>query len=111
MLQYPDIGENSGGGNFGFIVKSLINKDCHNSRTSDDIDMKLVLLAKLDKRNTSCKETMTLLFFFSIYDQFGTIQRLDCRCIVHYSSVFMSNLLLKTELKKSLTQFSYYCIE
>ena len=64
MLQYPDIGENSGGGNFGFIVKSLINKDCHNSRTSDDIDMKLVLLAKLDKRNTSCKEIMTLLFFF-----------------------------------------------
>ena len=32
-----------------FLVKSLINKDCQNSETSNDIDMKLGPVAKLDK--------------------------------------------------------------
>ena len=106
-LQCSDIGENSDGGNSWFVVKfgvTLINKDCHNSRTSDDIDMKLRLLAKFDKRNTkmwkrlmmtSCQEIITSLGFFSIYDQFCAIQRLDSRYIVHYSSMFMNNLLSK----------------
>ena len=30
---------------------SLIKENCHNSRTSDDIDMKLGPVTKLDKRN------------------------------------------------------------
>ena len=106
-LQCSDIGENSDGGNSWFVVKfgvTLINKDYHNSRTSDDIDMKLRLLAKFDKRNTkmwkrlmmtSCQEIMTSLVLFSIYDQFCAIQRLDSRYIVHYSSMFMNNLLSK----------------
>ena len=34
-----------------FLVKSLINKNCHNYITSNDIDMKLGLVIKLDKRN------------------------------------------------------------
>ena len=37
----------------GFLVKSLIDKIRHNSRTSNDIDMKLGPLTKLDKRNTT----------------------------------------------------------
>ena len=37
---------------FGFLVKSLINKNCHNSRTSNDADMKLGPLTKIDKKNT-----------------------------------------------------------
>ena len=37
----------------GFLVKSLVNKSCHNSGTSRDIDMKLEPVTKLDKRNRS----------------------------------------------------------
>ena len=47
----------------GFIVKSLINKDYHNSKTSDDIDMKLGPLAKLDKRNTEMATKLTMTSF------------------------------------------------
>ena len=32
--------------------QSLINKNCHNSRTSNDIDMKLGSVTKIDKRDT-----------------------------------------------------------
>ena len=35
---------------FGFLV---INEKCHNSRTSDDIDMKLEPVTKLDKGNNA----------------------------------------------------------
>ena len=31
--------------------KFLVEGNCHNSRTSDDIDMKLVPVTKIDKRN------------------------------------------------------------
>ena len=34
-----------------FLLKSLINKNCHNSRTSNDIDMKLGPVTKLDRKN------------------------------------------------------------
>ena len=36
----------------GFLVKSLIKKNCHNSRTSNVIDMKLEPLTRLTKENT-----------------------------------------------------------
>ena len=41
--QPPDIGQNSDGGISDFRIsgQSLIKGNCHNSRTSDDIDMKL----------------------------------------------------------------------
>ena len=34
-----------------FFVESLINKNCHNSRVSGDVDMKLGLLSELGNRN------------------------------------------------------------
>ena len=37
----------------GFLVKSLTNNNCHNSRPSADINMILELVTKLDKRNTT----------------------------------------------------------
>ena len=40
---------NLGGQN---LVKSPMNKNCHNSRTSNDIDIKLGTLSKLEKRST-----------------------------------------------------------
>ena len=36
--------------NFLISGQSLIKESCHNSRTSDDIDMKLEPVTKLDKR-------------------------------------------------------------
>ena len=49
----PDVGQNSDGGisNFRISSQSLIQGNCHNSRTSDDIDMKLGAVTKLDKKN------------------------------------------------------------
>ena len=55
LSQSPDIGQNSDGGISDFRIsgQSLIKENCHNSRTSDDIDMKLGAVTKLDKRNIS----------------------------------------------------------
>ena len=36
---------------FRSFDQSLIKENCHNSRTSDEIDMKLGPVTKLDKRN------------------------------------------------------------
>ena len=51
--QSPDIRQNSDGGIFDFRIsgQSLIKENCHNSRTSNDTDMKLGPITKLDKRN------------------------------------------------------------
>ena len=63
MSQSPDIAQNSDGGitDFWNSGQSLIKENCHNSRHSDDIDMKLGPVSKLDKRNkkTSKKLEMT----------------------------------------------------
>ena len=40
-----------------FLVKFLINKNCYNSRTSNDIHMKLEPVIKLDKRDTTTLKT------------------------------------------------------
>ena len=73
--QSPDIWQKSDRGIFDFRIagQSLIKENCHNSRTSYDIDNKLGLVTKLDKRNktTSKKidvdvmsEIVTSLSFF-----------------------------------------------
>ena len=36
---------------FGFLVKLIINKNSHNSRISNDIDIKIKPPSKFDKRN------------------------------------------------------------
>ena len=57
--------------------------NCHNSRTSDDINMKLEPVTKIDNRNktTSKKfddnvisENCNVIAIFPIYSQFGAIQ-------------------------------------
>ena len=55
MLQFPNIGQNSDWGIFSFWIsgQSLINKSCHNSRAGNEIEMKLGLVTKLEKRNTA----------------------------------------------------------
>ena len=73
--QSPDIGQNSDGGMSDLRIsgQSLIKVNCLNSRTSDDIKVKLGPVTKLDKRSdtkskkltvTSCRQIVTSLSFF-----------------------------------------------
>ena len=52
VSQSSDIGENSDGdiSNFRISGQFLIKVNCRNSRTSDDIEIKLGPVTKLDKR-------------------------------------------------------------
>ena len=54
LPQSPYIGQNSDGciANLWISNQSLINEKCHNPRTSDDIDMKLGSVPKVDKTTT-----------------------------------------------------------
>ena len=56
----PDIGQNPDGCIFDFQIsgQSLIKQNCHNSIASDDIDMKLILVIKLDKRNNTTSKNI-----------------------------------------------------
>ena len=60
LPQSPDIDQNPDGGISDFRIsgQSLIKENYHNSRTSDEIDMKLGPVTQLDKRNkTPSKNT------------------------------------------------------
>ena len=89
FLTYPkstDIVQNLDGDIFDFRIsgQSIIKRNCHNSRTNDDIDMKLGTITKLDKKNktvvkkmtmTSCQKIVTSLLFFEFtanLEQYGT---------------------------------------
>ena len=39
-----------------FLVTSFINKNCHNSKTKNDNDMKLGPVMKFDKNNTTTSQ-------------------------------------------------------
>ena len=80
----------------------FIKENCLNSRTSDDIDMKLVPVTKLDKRNkpTSKKfddnvmsENCDVILLFPIYSQFGAIQVPDSGCIACKIYIFINSNL------------------
>ena len=45
---------------FRISGQSLIKENCHNSRTSDNIDMKLGPVIKLDKRNRTTSKKLTM---------------------------------------------------
>ena len=100
MVQPPDIEQNldEGISDFWISGQSLIKENCDNSRTSDDIDMKLGPVVKLDKKRqknltvTSCQQTVIIIFL--IYDQFGAIQKLNSRRIVYKTYIFINSDLL-----------------
>ena len=105
LHQSPDIGQNSDGGISDFRIsgQSLTKENCHNSRTSDDIDMKLGPVTKLDKRNktTSKKfdvdvmsENCDVIVIFRIFDQIGEVWRPDYGHRVSKSYVFSNSNLL-----------------
>ena len=82
MSQSSDIGENAGEDVFDFQIsgQSLTKQNCPNSRTSDDIDMKLGPVTILDKKNKAMSkkfdndimlENCDVIVIFPIYGQFG----------------------------------------
>ena len=58
MPKSPDIWQNANGdiSNLRVSSQSLTNKNCCNSRASNDIDMKFGAVTKLDKRNMTVKK-------------------------------------------------------
>ena len=117
----PDIEKNSDGGISDFLISGqfLIKENCHNSRTGDDIDMKLRPVIKLQKQN----KTMSKKIDDDVMSEnYGIIliSKLDSGWIVCKTHVFVNNNFLsyllsyknwKKTLKKSLTQLSHYCFE
>ena len=95
LSQSPDIGQNSDGGISDFRIsgQSLIKENCHNSRTSDDIDMKLEPVTKLDKRNKTTSNC-DVIVNFRISCQFGAVRRPNSGHRVCKSYVFSNSNLL-----------------
>ena len=106
MLQSPDVGQNPDKGISDYRIsgQSLIKENCNNSRTGDDIDMKLGPVTKLNKRNkiTSKKfdddvmlKNCDVILTFLIYGQFGAILKPDsgrrsCKTYVFINSNLLS---------------------
>ena len=99
MPQSTDIGQNSdrGTSNFRISGQFLIKENCHNSRTKDDISMKLGPVIKLEKRNkiTSKKFDDDVMLancdIIVIYRQFGAIRKLGSGCIVFKTFYIFNN--------------------
>ena len=86
-----------------FLVRSLIKENCHNFRTSDDIDMKLGPVTKLYRRNKTMSknfdddimsENCDVIVIFSIYGQFGAFPKPDSGCRVCKTYVSINSNLL-----------------
>ena len=86
-----------------FLIKTQIT-NCHNLRVSYNIDMNLIILSKLGKRNntmtlkklikTSFRQTISSsLFFFSISGQFVAIHKPEFGCMVRALDFFINNYL------------------
>ena len=104
--------------------QSLIEENCHNSRASDDIDMKLEPVSKLDKKNKTTQKkidndvmskivTSSPFFaFLSNLEQSGG-RILDTEGAKVLFSVIVTISLTKTQnrTEKSPTQVSHYCFE
>ena len=86
--------------------------------------MRFGSVTKLDKRNkiTSKKIDDDVIWGncdaienFPIYSQFGKIWKLDFRCIVCKTYIFINSNVLpykkSNRTKKPLTQLSHYCLE
>ena len=126
LYQSPDIEQNSDGGISDFRIsgQSITKRNCHNSRTSHDIVMKLWPVTKLDKRNkttsnfltmTSYRKIVTSLsifLFMANLDQSGS-RIPDTESVKLIFSLTVTFYLTKIEsrTKKTLTQLSHYCFE
>ena len=113
LPQLRDIGQNSDGDTSDFQIsgQSLIKENCHNSRTSNDIDMKLGPVSKLDKRHIATSKkfdddimlaNFDVIVIFPVYGQFGAIWKPDSG-----GMVCKTYLLIKRNLL-SYKKLSYY---
>ena len=103
--QSPGIEKNLDRGISDFRIsgQSLIKENCHNSRTSDDFDMQLGPVTKIDKRNktTSKKfdhdiisENCDVIVIFWMFGQFGVVQMPDSGHRVCKGCIFINSNLL-----------------
>ena len=95
--------------NLRISSKSLIKENCHNSRTSDGIDMKLGTVTELDKRNKATSKTFyddamssnfDVIVIFPIYGQFRAIQKPDSGPIVCKTYILINSNLLSYKNSK-----------
>ena len=113
LPQSPDIWSNSDGGisDFPITGRSLIKENCHNSRTRDDIDLKLGPVTKLDKKNKTTWKKIhddvmsgksDVIIIVPFHGQFGEIQKPDSGRRVCKTYVFIrSNLLSYKNCKRN----------
>ena len=105
----------------GFLVNSLYYP---NSRTRDDIVMKLASVTKLDKRNkttskklmmTSCQQTVTSFSFFEFMANLEPSRRripdAEFVKLTFPLQVTVSRTNTESRTKKSLAQISHYCFK
>ena len=64
--------------NFWISGQSFVNKNCHNSRTSHDIDIKLKPVTKIHKRNTKSSKKFN-----------GDVMSRDCKVIVFFPNLWL----------------------
>ena len=121
MRKSPDIGQNSDGGISDFQISGqpFIEENCHNSRTSNDIDVKLGPVTKLEKKNTAISKksddsvlsefmtSLSLFGFIANLKQFRS-RRPDVLSVNLTFSLTVTFCLTKSEnrTKESLTQLS-----
>ena len=95
--------------NFLISGQFLINKNLHNSRTTNDIDMKLRPESKLDKKNTKTSNVLTMTFWiksasryiivvYSIYQKFGAIRKPASVSTVCNTYIFINSKLLSYKI-------------
>ena len=105
MPQSPDLGQNSDRCIYDCRIsgQSLIIENCCNSRTSDDIYMKLGPETKPVKNNKTISknfhndvmsEKCDIIVIFLIYGQFGAIRKPDFGHIVCKTYIFINSNLL-----------------
>ena len=88
--------------NFRISDQFLIKENCHNSRTSDDIDMKLGPVTKRDKRNKTTSKKFgedvmsaicEVVVIFQAFGQFGAAQRPEQHRVCKSYVIINTNLL------------------
>ena len=86
--------------------RSLIKETCHNSRTSDDINMKLRTETKLDKKKKTTSKNIDddvmsvncdVTVIFTIYGHFGANRKPHSGRIVCKTYIFINSKLLSYE--------------
>ena len=86
-----------------FLVNPFLKENCHNSRTSNDIYIKLTQVAKIDKRNTRTSKKFDhdlisakcdIIVFLKVHGQFAVTRKPDSECIVYKTYIFINNIVL-----------------